>query len=183
MKNRTMRLAVLLLALTLITACFVGGTFAKYTSSANAKGTATVAKWDIDVNGTCLNTTTDPEISFNLFETAAIDTANDAAETDVAKGKIAPGTKGSFNIVINNKSEVNAEYDVAFTIDNTSNVPLTFKVGDAALTDITDKAIGKGASETIKVDWEWAFEGDHTDIGIAAPTVNVTAAITVDQVD
>ena len=29
-KNRTMRVAALLLALTLMTSCFVGGTFAKY---------------------------------------------------------------------------------------------------------------------------------------------------------
>ena len=43
--NRTMRAAVLLLALVLITSCFVGGTFAKYVTSGDAADLARVAKW------------------------------------------------------------------------------------------------------------------------------------------
>ena len=48
-KNRLMRIAALLLVLTLATSCFVGGTFAKYTSTATGSDTATVAKWDIQL--------------------------------------------------------------------------------------------------------------------------------------
>ena len=48
-KNRTMRAAALLLALTLMTSCFVGGTFAKYTTSDSATDTARVAKWGVTV--------------------------------------------------------------------------------------------------------------------------------------
>lgn len=51
-KNRTMRVAALLLALTLITSCFVGGTFAKYTTSGSATDTARVAKWGIEMTVT-----------------------------------------------------------------------------------------------------------------------------------
>lgn len=39
-KNRLMRLACLLIVLTLMTSCFVGGTFAKYTTSATIGGAA-----------------------------------------------------------------------------------------------------------------------------------------------
>ena len=44
-KTKLMRAALLLLVLTLITSCFVGGTFAKYTTSASSSNTARVAKW------------------------------------------------------------------------------------------------------------------------------------------
>lgn len=44
-KTKLMRVALLLLVLTLITSCFVGGTFAKYTTSASSSNTARVAKW------------------------------------------------------------------------------------------------------------------------------------------
>ena len=44
-KTKFMRAALLLLVLTLITSCFVGGTFAKYTTSANGSDSARVAKW------------------------------------------------------------------------------------------------------------------------------------------
>lgn len=47
--NRTMRAAVLLLALVLITSCFVGGTFAKYVTSNQAADYARVAKWGVTV--------------------------------------------------------------------------------------------------------------------------------------
>lgn len=48
-KTKSMRVAVLMLALTLITSCFVGGTFAKYTTSGAAKDSARVAKFGVKV--------------------------------------------------------------------------------------------------------------------------------------
>lgn len=49
-KNRTMRLAALLLALTLITSCFVGGTFAKYVTSGTSEDSARVAKFGVTID-------------------------------------------------------------------------------------------------------------------------------------
>ena len=49
-KNWTMRAAVLMLALVLITSCFVGGTFAKYVTSGGGSETARVAKFGVNVN-------------------------------------------------------------------------------------------------------------------------------------
>ena len=46
-KNWTMKLAGLLLALTMITACFVGSTFAKYVTRAQGEAEARVAKWGV----------------------------------------------------------------------------------------------------------------------------------------
>lgn len=53
-KNWTLRAAVLMLALVLITSCFVGGTFAKYVTSGSGTDSARVAKFGVTVtaNGT-----------------------------------------------------------------------------------------------------------------------------------
>lgn len=48
-KNWTMRAAVLMLALVLITSCFVGGTFAKYVTSKSGTDSARVAKFGVTV--------------------------------------------------------------------------------------------------------------------------------------
>lgn len=42
-KNKAMRTAALLLVLVLMTSCFVGGTFAKYTTTASGSESARVA--------------------------------------------------------------------------------------------------------------------------------------------
>lgn len=48
-KNWMLRAAVLMLALVLITSCFVGGTFAKYVTSGDAADYARVAKWGVNI--------------------------------------------------------------------------------------------------------------------------------------
>lgn len=52
--GKTMRVAGLLLALVLVTSCFVGGTFAKYVTSGTGTDSARVAKFGVEItaNGT-----------------------------------------------------------------------------------------------------------------------------------
>ena len=50
-KNIFVKLFVVLVALTLISCCFLGSTFARYTSGGDGSATVTVAKWSIDVTG------------------------------------------------------------------------------------------------------------------------------------
>ncbi len=197
-KNKTMRAAVLLLALVLITSCFVGGTFAKYTSSATANSaTATVAKWSFKVEGTEIAVTgTAPTITFDLFSTIKDSNGTDN-ESDVVTGKIAPGTSGSFVLNVQNSSEVTAKYSIDFTVDKKNvpaavTLPIKFSTDGNTwaddLTDISNAQLAAGASATdVTVQWKWEFDGDHTALGIAAqtaaPTVQVTASITAEQVD
>lgn len=49
-KNWTVKVAALMLALTMITACFVGSTFAKYVTKAQGEDKARVAKWGVLVS-------------------------------------------------------------------------------------------------------------------------------------
>ena len=48
-KNWTMRVALLIVALALITSCFVSGTYAKYVTSTTASDSARVAKFGVQL--------------------------------------------------------------------------------------------------------------------------------------
>ena len=111
-KNSTMRVAALLLALTLMTSCFVGGTFAKYTTAGTATDTARVAKWGVVVNGE----------GKEAFAIQYDDVAGDAGTKVVSTEKVvAPGTKGAlanFTITGQPEVEVSVSYDAELNIDN-----------------------------------------------------------------
>lgn len=107
-KNRTWRAAALLLALTLVTSCFVGGTFAKYTTTGEAKDTARVAKWGVTISaGTDLfakeyNGTGDNE-----------STATVKVETSSDDKLVAPGTNGTG---LNIKNTATTKPEVSYTM-------------------------------------------------------------------
>jgi len=97
-KNRTMRVAALLLALTLITSCFVGGTMAKYITTQSGYSRARVAHWGF-------NEATENELE-NLFDA---EDETGIVEEDVVGGfLIAPGTTGSVTFTM-----VSADADTA----------------------------------------------------------------------
>ncbi len=204
-KNYMMRIASVLLVVVLLTTSIISGTLAKYTSSVEASAIATVAKWDIKVNNSKISVS-NPNITFDLFDTVK-DSNGTGDESDVVSKKIAPGTSGSFAFKIENLSEVNAQYTVALTEKNDSNVPLQYSIdgntwsdsiGELATTNITNQSIDMTNGEsTVTVYWRWMFEGttngahtsqsDESDTSLGtmdtAPTVTITATITVTQVD
>ena len=70
---------------------------------------------------------------------------------------IAPGTRGSFDIVIKNDSQVNATYAIDYTVTNTNNIPVKFSVDgtnwfdDINYLDVRSVAINMGATATVTV--------------------------------
>ena len=189
------RLVAVLAVTMMFTMCFVGGTFAKYTSSATGTDNANVAKWDIKVGGT--NIATNDTFTFDLFKTIK-DSNGTADETDmypVDGTIIAPGTRGYFDIVIKNDSQVNATYAIDYTVTNTNNIPVKFSVDgtnwfdDINYLDVRSVAINMGATATVTVQWMWEFEridGDNQDTNLgsaASATLEVKAAVTATQVD
>ncbi|MEI3230105.1 MAG: hypothetical protein V8S24_01915 [Gordonibacter pamelaeae] len=109
-KSNAARLGVLAVALSLVTACLLGGTMAKYVTEVTGTGSATVAKWSFKAKN---QTTTLAEV--NIANTAY-------ANTNAATGRIAPGTAGSFDIALDaNGSEVAVGYAIALT--NLGNMP------------------------------------------------------------
>ena len=192
-KNRLFILGIFTVMVALVSLSLVSGTWAKYTSTVSGQATATVAKWGWAYEGNNLDLTSNPQtIEFNLFQTR-YDSDGSTPETDVKANLIAPGTSGKFDLEFANKSEVNAEYKVHFTVTNTSNVPLEYNVNGqgwkSTLDDITTAvqvAMETGTAK-IEVEWRWAFESGadpaDTTLGIDTPTVTVKAEITFEQVD
>ena len=204
MKNLRKGLVFSLVLLSVISLGSVAGTYAKYTSNATGTDSARVAKWSFTVGGT--ETATTDTFTFNLFETTYTNVASKDLDGDGNNDKvIAPGTEGSFDIVLANASEVNATYDIEYTVTNTNNIPVEFSVdggttwkADLTTLNVDDKAINmNGGTETIKVQWRWAFEGtsstnftstqtDATDTALgkdASAVLTVSAKVTATQVD
>ena len=197
-KNTMLRTASILLVAVLLTTCAISGTFAKYTSTAAGSDAARVAVWDIDVEGVGIET---KSFTFDLFNTV-LDTKDGNSETDVKVGTnetiIAPGTKGSFEINLTNASEVNATYDIAYTITNTAGIPLKFSTNgttwetNIAQLNVTGEAIAMtNGAASITVYWQWDYTngttaGDEADTALGLDgthTVTVTATVTATQVD
>ena len=202
-KDKVFHFGAVILMLAIVTCCFASSTFAKYTSEASGKATATVAKWSIKYNGTQIAADPAPTVTFNIFDTIK-DTENGNAETDVANQKVAPGTYGEFKIEdILNDSEVTANIGVKVkTVANTKNIPIKFYKDSARTQEIVitpgttylveAQNVNAGSSLTgATIYWEWHFtnNGDNNDtaLGIAAqgtaPTYEITLEIVADQVD
>ena len=209
-KTKLMRAALLLLVLTLITSCFVGGTFAKYVTDGKSTDSARVAKWGVTV-------TADSKTFAKAYDSDVnIKTVISADESKV----VAPGTSGKMAAVtlsgtpeVAVKVSCAATFDVkGWTVDNAFYCPLVIKVGEQDITatgkteeqfekDVTDAIAGyskeyaagedlstKGA-DALAVSWEWAFEGNDdvkdTALGnlTTAPTVTLKITTTVTQID
>ena len=141
-KNVLMRSAGLLLVLVLVTSCFVGSTFAKYTTAADATESARVAKFGVTLNAGAgemfSKTYTKTDTSFTLSE-------NTVVSSDDSK-LVAPGTNGSmaeFSMTGTPEVAVRVSYEVKtfkltnWTTDGTDEYcPLVFTVNN------TDYKIG-----------------------------------------
>lgn len=135
-KNWTFRTAGLLLALVLVTSCFVGGTFAKYTTAGTGTDSARVAKFGVTItaNGSTFAkeyTTDDTTVSGTI--------ANSVVSADADKKVVAPGTKGNMvSMALTGTPEVAvkvtyaAEFELGDNwkdVDNKYYCPLEIKIG------------------------------------------------------
>lgn len=188
MKNKSIRLAALLLALVLMTSCFVGSTFAKYVTEGEGEDTARVAKFGVVVEA---------ESDDGAFATTYDSDSNYAGLTvssSNADKLVAPGTSGDFAALeISGTPEVAVE--VAYVAEvslsdawvsdanKTFYCPIIITVGgtefdgadytsaadfiadiEGAIADYTaEYAPGTDLSadaEAVAISWEWPFEGD-----------------------
>lgn len=156
--------------LTLVTGSLVGGTFAKYTSTATGTGTAQVAAWKIAMKeGT--NPIEGKEFVFNLENTDPTVTSK--------QGTIAPGSKGEIKFTIDGTgSEVGYTYTVNADISGLGNVPIKFYSDVDRKTPIdftSNKAeVANGSVElddvkigqTASIYWAWDSTTDETDTSL-----------------
>lgn len=140
-KNRAMRIAALLLVLTMMTSCFVGGTFAKYTSGDNGSDMARVAKWGVEVEVKNFDMFTTDYKTDDATATFTGDYSVSSATGD-RDDVMAPGTSGTFtNIAIKGTPEVAVDVIVEATvavdgnwvIDGDFYCPVVITVGTTAI--------------------------------------------------
>lgn len=92
-KNWTLRAAVIMLALVLITSCFVGGTFAKYVTSGSGTDSARVAKFGVTV-------TANGDVFAKEYDTNDQAVVGTIAKSVISTDKVvAPGTTSNGDFV------------------------------------------------------------------------------------
>ena len=177
-KTKLMRAALLLLVLTLITSCFVGGTFAKYTTSATGSDTARVAKWGvkIEANGATFTDT-------YKTDTTGVAIADSVVGFNKAK-VVAPGTKGDMvKMTLTGTPEVAvsvnyaAEFKVTgWTVDNKFYCPLQITVGNTTIDGATFTDAGRFEDEVtglfLAYNKSYAAGTDLSTTGVTAPSVS-----------
>lgn len=192
-KNWTMRAAVLMLALVLVTSCFVGGTFAKYTTKGEGSDTARVAMFGVRVEA---KGTTFAEKYATDDGAASVGTHSVVSMW--GDNVVAPGTTGDMTaIALGGKPEVavrvnytgNVQLSTNWTVDGQFYCPLEITVNNNTLkgTDYNDAdtfvaAINNAISgyskeyaagtdlsangaDALKISWAWPFStGDDNDV-------------------
>ena len=177
------KLFAALVVLTLISCCFLGTTFAKYTSSTTANSTVTAASWDIKLqsgSGAAAEMTNTFDLEFGEMS-PGIDADNSVTKT----------------VTITNTGDVNALVDVTLgevtwpkvvgveDTDFENIFKVTFTCGDLSnqesLNDV-DLVAGSG-SITISITLTWKDGDDAKDtlIGKAEPTITLPITITATQ--
>lgn len=186
-----------LLVLALLSTCVIGGTFAKYTSTATGKDSARIAKWGFEAPAS---------LTVDLF---------DDAYTNVKSGDsanvVAPGTSKTATITLATISgtapEVAYNYGITISMADNATTDLakldglagwhwTYKKPGAATASVYktfadlkaaveadnknynagELPAGYGASTTIELGWEWAFEVGADDAAKATNNAADTAA-------
>ena len=165
------RLCVTALALTLVTTCLMGSTLARYVTEVTGSASAAVAKWSFKAS--------EAEGSTNFTD---IDLGRTAyTDTTIADKVIAPGTSGSFDIVIDGTgSDVGIDYEIKLKAADGITFPNDMVFSTEA---ITEAKPGEGFSEFIKtaikgsvdqsdgaeamkktvtIYWAWAFDENDT---------------------
>lgn len=118
MKNKTIKAASVLLTLTLITSCFVGGTFAKYVTSDKGSDSARVAKFGVTVTATS-NSAFKPTYTTDDSSANSAGITNSVVSSNGEDKVIAPGTKGAIT-----KTTITGTPEVAVRVTNSAAIDL-----------------------------------------------------------
>lgn len=172
-RSRIVSLGVLALTLTMMSTCLMGSTMARYVTEVTGSATAAVAAWSFKADSK-------DSVGETFTEIYLGDTTHREAYDlkDIAEGVIAPGTKGSFDIVIDGAgSGVGIDYAVKIAAGKDVILPDDLVFSTEAIT--ADKPGSKldnfspsgtidyatdanSMKKTITVNWEWAFGEDDT---------------------
>lgn len=122
-KTRSLKIAAFLLVLTLVTSCFVGGTFAKYVVGSQAGASARVAKFGVAITANGSLFASEYESNTPGLSTGVAAIANSVVAYNGTDKLVAPGTKGdAVSFTLSGKPEVAVQVTYSavgnITLDN-----------------------------------------------------------------
>lgn len=135
---------------------FVGGrSYSKYVSEVRGDGMAEIATWSFKVNG-----------QKEQVQTIQLGSMSD--NETLGNYKIAPGTSGSFNIIVDGTgSNVGINYHIKFANETTKPTNLKFIYNDKKYNSITELetvlsgtiyATDEEKMKTLTIYWQWPYE-------------------------
>lgn len=163
--SKKKKIILIIAVLSCIIVSFIGGqSYSKYVSEVRGNGMAEVATWSFKVNG-------------QKEEVQTIQLASTCNNETLINNKIAPGTRGSFNILVDGTgSEVGIDYNIQFTNETTKPSNLKFTYNDKQYNSIielekdlsgTINANEENKTRTLKINWEWPYETGSNENEIA----------------
>ena len=163
-KKKKIITAVAVLAIVVL--AFIGGqAYAKYITEVKGEGVAEVATWSFKVNG-------------QKEQVQTINLASTCNDETLVDNKIAPGTSGSFNIIVDGTdSDVGINYNIAFEDEANKPANLKFIYEDVEYNSIqelendlsgTINANDEDKTRTLNVGWEWKYETGSNETEIAS---------------
>ena len=123
-------LFALLVVLTLVSCCFLGSTFARYTSTGTGSASAEVAKWEIELNGDDITEGAD-EVTLDKISPDDAAWATDLDRVHASEGVLAA--------TIVNKSDVMA--DIGVTLGD---APVYYGVNGSGIVGWSERGISQG---------------------------------------
>ena len=204
-KNKTMRVAAVMVVLAMLSTCLVSGTFAKYVTSGSSSDTARVAEWGVTVTPA---TNSAFQKNYKVDDQSATTIGTEGQLTTVELG-------GTSEVAVRVTNSANVTL-TGWSVDNDYYCPLEVTVGTQTLkgTDAKYKTVAdfenavKAAIDAYTADyapgtdlsgkadacpvvtWKWAFEGNDdvkdTKLGNAtnpAAAVNISITTTLTQID
>lgn len=160
MNKKKKILLIIAILLVILVSFFCGRAFAKYKAEVKGSGTAEIANWVFKVNGK-----EDQIQKIDLLSTYDNETLVD--------NKIAPGTSGKFDIILDaTGSDVGVNYQVKFLNESEKPQNLIFVYDNNEYSTIQDleqnltgtiDANEENKTRTITIEWKWKYETGSTE--------------------
>ena len=152
-------LSILTIVIISVLSFFIGLAFNKYNTAVKGEGLAEIATWSFKVNG-------------KKEEIQTIDLASTINNETILDSKLAPGTSGSFDIVIDaTDTQVGIKYNIISIEETNKPHNLKFKYEEKeynTLKELQEKMCGiinandENKVRILKILWKWNYETGST---------------------
>lgn len=175
------KILIVIAALTLLSCCFLGSTFAKYVTSANGSGSVPVALWDIDVTNNAQASLTFDKLSPDVN---GVSQSTDSEEVIIITNNSDVAATVAYTATVSPKWRGGATSDPAY-VTNSGQFQNMFTVAvtNSAVDLVLDAKNGTADSLTLSAKVTWTTQSDALDTwyGIWLESVTVTFNFTATQ--